>query len=268
MRAFSGPLFLLFAFGGGADALRMSIHQQFTIPDCAHQVLSQYDPVPPPALKLTLPKVDAVFVLHAPVLENRRNVLKAELAKAGLIDSATWVTWFNKNDLGNMGELDEEVRKCFFAQPNMFSAGVRSLSMKHLWVYTHMMRKGLQNVVVMEDDAAFNYGSFPSPAQSLNDLVAEVPHDYDMVQLSGCLGMHAGKNKINEHLYGPGYASRCASGYLVSLKGATAMAERIFKTGIDLPADHEINQIGKAAGYWYEPYLWDQSELGGTTVSL
>merc|ERR1711972_21525 len=106
---------LVFAFSGGADALRISSQQQFTIPGCADQVLSKYDPVPPLALKLTLPKVDAVFVLHAPVLENRSNALKAELAKAGLNDSATWVTWFNKNDLGNMGELDAEVHKCFFA---------------------------------------------------------------------------------------------------------------------------------------------------------
>lgn len=275
-------LFLVFAFCGGADALRLANHrgghsggdpEQFTfetIPDCAKQVMSQYDPAPPPALKSTLPNVDAIFVMHYPPLKERRIVLTAELAKAGLNDTVTWVTWLNKGC-----DDDQEFHKCFFAHhpKKSMSAPVRSLSMKNVWVYTHMIRKGLKNAIVMEDDSAFDYTTFPNPVQSLNELVATVPHDYDFVHISGCKNFHrhAHENnkhrKINDHLYGPNFESRCTSGYLVSLKGATRMLEEIFKNGIRRPIDHQINEIGAQGGYWYEPYLWEQTELGGTSLA-
>mmetsp|Transcript_74104 Transcript_74104/g.167906 ORF Transcript_74104/g.167906 Transcript_74104/m.167906 type:complete len:283 (+) Transcript_74104:41-889(+) len=249
------------------------LHYEEYIRPCLPPVMEQYDPEPPAALRNAVPGVDAVFVVHAPGLTMRREALEKELVRVGLNDSVTWVTWFNKDFING---LSKEMRSCLIAKQKWYgvgslSNGTISLALKHLWVYWQVRRRGYQRAVVMEDDAVFS-----PKARIIRDLwesaewAATVP--FSLLHFSACSGHHdrpTDKNKRKTaHIWGPGYHSRCTAGYMVSNKGAKALLDNVYGrpgVGIDRPSDHQQNTIGKGSGYWYEPLLWKQSNLGGVS---
>lgn len=223
------------------------------VPLCAQQIFDQYPPV---ASNAKVAGLDAVYVLHYPPLVDRKRAADAELERVGLAAATYFMTSLNKED------LTSDIRDCLVNSQKQ-SGGVDSLSIKHLWAYYHTLKNKYKHVLVMEDDMHFETANV---IESLQELVRSVPADYTTVHISGCLGFHAlDPPKFGSHLHGPGQASRCTSGYVISEKGAKQMLEKVLLDlgGITLPADHQQNGVIDNGGYWYEPYLATQTDLGG-----
>merc|ERR1711865_424478 len=104
-----------------------------------------------------------------------------------------------------------DAQECFFnVGSNQLSAGGKSLCLKHVWVYYHMVRNDLDNVVVMEDDPLFT----AEAGKALRALPKELRQakGYTTVMPSGCNHEHARRyggpgSKKTQHLWGPGYNS-------------------------------------------------------------
>ena len=84
-----------------------------------------------------------------------------------------------------------------------------------------MVEKSLENVLILEDDAAFVYSDFTSHDSLWQHILANLPASYDMIFLSG-FGRHNVGKKITDHIY-LGQVSRVASMYMISQKGARNM---------------------------------------------
>merc|ERR1719265_1351375 len=99
------------------------------------------------------------------------------MSNAGLDEIATWVPWFEEDDLRHRPRADIAcVFNQQYAEPLLASPHGRALSrnMKHLWVYHEMVRRQLGNVVVMEDNPVFRdeLGDLP---KNLQELFASLP---------------------------------------------------------------------------------------------
>eukprot|EP00420_Gonyaulax_spinifera_P029571 CAMPEP_0197880138 /NCGR_PEP_ID=MMETSP1439-20131203/8036_1 /TAXON_ID=66791 /ORGANISM="Gonyaulax spinifera, Strain CCMP409" /LENGTH=84 /DNA_ID=CAMNT_0043499681 /DNA_START=26 /DNA_END=277 /DNA_ORIENTATION=+ len=83
------------------------------------------------------------------------------------------------------------------------SNGTLSLALKHLWVYHQVLRHGLSQAIVMEDDSYF--GDNTDVIGALNDVVANIdsmPTAYNLLELSGCkYAMHATTFQQTDHIY-------------------------------------------------------------------
>lgn len=139
----------------------------------------------------------------------------------------------------------------------------------HFWVHYYVMLRGLTNVIIMEDDAYF------CAAETLNSSVAELlaevrtlDPNYSIVQLSGCPCGHPLRkphpaSRKTSHIFGPGFPNRCTGGYLLSLKGATALVQQQLMRRLNRPSDHQLDSIGTETSYWRWPYLWFQGCSSG-----
>ena len=120
--------------------------------------------------------------------------------------------------------------------------GEDSLSTKHMWVYFTMLKhQGLHNVLVIEDDADFEIDGigrdWTQEGHIWQQILHELPPDYDLVMLSGFPGMRRRGTKLTERLY-LAQESRVSSMYLVSRKGARNMLLSLPLVG---PIDFQIN---------------------------
>lgn len=271
----------------GRDPAERSQQKASVVPGCAAQYLDQLGPASPNA---GYGNLGGIFVVHASPLVERRAILEKRLERVGLNGTATWVTWLDEDYVAHMS-ADE--RLCFITPEEKAwvprsrrlwdtSNKTHSLCLKHLWVYYHTAKHGLENVVVMEDDTEFMREDV---VQELQRLPSVLPRDYLVVHVSGCWGgIHAntsepplpGSGPGQGRVYGPGYGSRCASGYMISQRGAQKMLSTIFgrakdairgpkNYGIDRLPDRQQDGVMNEGGFWYEPYLWEQTDHGGQT---
>ncbi|CAE8647929.1 unnamed protein product [Polarella glacialis] len=234
--------------GGGA-------REEF-IPACARSIFDQHEPA---RLPEAVPGLNRIFILHYPKLTARRARCDQQLAEHGLANSSFFMAVLNKPD------LTADILSCLVRPVGQThtSLGAQSLAIKHLWAYYHCWKGNHQHCLVMEDDFEFKVASMKN---SLASLMQETPPDYTTVHVSVCLNMHDFGHVVpRTHLHGPGKSSRCTSGYLVSKHGAELMLRRVFTDlhGITMPADHQQNGVIDTGGYWYEPPMMIQSDLGG-----
>lgn len=85
-----------------------------------------------------------------------------------------------------------------------------------------MIKQSLDNVLVLEDDAQFVHLDWTSEDSAYQELLRDLPPDYDILFLCGRPGAFNYGEKLTERLY-LGQHSRQASMYLISQKGARNM---------------------------------------------
>lgn len=123
------------------------------------------------SIELPLP----VYVVHAPELEVRRMALEPDL-QAGNMGLTVWVEGFRENDFLQSPELAE----CFFSAEVAAAATsqngtglllrrMASTTLKHWFVYWHMISEGFAEALVLEDDAR--------PKQSWISTLAQLKQD-------------------------------------------------------------------------------------------
>jgi len=215
-----------------------------------------------------LPGYDGLFVIHYNRLIERRVALEKSLARMGLQNVASWVDWLNKEDVDRM---DDPSKLCLNGLGYDGNSGLMSLNLKHLWVYWYTASHKLQNVLVMEDDPLFQ--TDVNIVTRLHEIVTQLPRNYSIAYVGTCStwehSVHSWKvngrlgNRVPDTtLFGPGYPSRCANGYVLSERGAREMLLFMINTGIHAPADNMQDEVLSQGSYWTEEPLWKQTDLG------
>ena len=192
------------------------------------------------------------YVAHYTRSPQRLPALTAQLDDVGL--SAFIVTAFDKEQLSD-ADLD-----CFvLAQGSTkLSEGEISLSLKHYWMYSDIVRHRRAASLVLEDDAIFGDGF----ATALQDTLAALEtHSFDFAFVGGCLDLKPAVPVAFSHGSLSFYRtnlSRCSHGYIVSLEGARKMLRYL---PFDDPIDFHINVHNETlASYWVEPSFVDQNK--------
>jgi hypothetical protein len=281
---------------GGADADNAPFTWD-SVPPCAQEFFSQYQPEPPNSLGMAklLPGFDAFYIIHDSSHAKRKTRLDTMMQSStldGLNELATWVDWLNEEELR---KVPHDAMSCIFnktyAEPLFLQSlrGPLSRNLKHLWVYHEIMRRQLSNVLVMEDDPVFKIGleeTLPRLQELMHDLVntssdaapsdREVEHvimlgDSDLssghswrdVEIVNAFENSHAELRKSEHLYGPGgLGQRGAGGYVISASNAAAILQYVYDNfRVDAEADVLMeNALGPDGFYWYEPPLWVQSQ--------
>jgi len=165
---------------------------------------------------------DAVIVTHYTPLEERKKAITDRVRKTLGVDPI-FIEDFDREDLSNedvqcFGNVDAQ--KAFVNRAA--GKGEVSLTMKHFAAYFYMVQQSLDNVLILEDDAAFMHSGWTDRDSYWQKIIRELPPDYDLVFLSGFGAMHNQGKRITDHLY-LAQQSRVASMYLTSQKGARNM---------------------------------------------
>lgn len=240
---------------------------------CLEELFWSIDPPETPSIFHMLPGYDRLFILHYNKLKERRTILQTSLAKMGLDTSAVWVDWLNKEAVDNM---DARLRTCLKPAQGL-SPGLFSLNLKHFWVYWYAVRHNLGHVLVLEDDPSFT--DIDSVVGKLRIIISQMPPDYMIAYVGSCatkyssirsmeatfsLAAHfrSGTQFMNTSLYGPGYPSRCANGYIISQTGAKTMLQHAIKASSAAVDDIQTAALSSGS-YWLDPPLWKQTDFGG-----
>ena len=79
-----------------------------------------------------------------------------------------------------------------------------------------MIQNSLDNVLILEDDAAFMYSDWTGFGSYWQSILRDLPASYDIIILSAFGNMHKKGEKITDHIY-LAQQSRQASMYMVSV---------------------------------------------------
>lgn len=189
--------------------------------------------------------VDAVFVIHYARLIERKKYQTTQLQRL-LGKPPIWVEWFDRDAM----TLDDYC--CGVTAERLSESpkwSKKSLILKQFFVLYLQLKYGLCDVMVLEDDAMFlnatraqakvGYTDFRSPASSWNLMMGELPSDYDFLFFSQCRFMTAPPTPGCLFLT-PAGVSRCAGGYLSSIKAAYNM---LLSLPIASSFDHQMNLL-------------------------
>ena len=118
---------------------------------------------------------DAVFVTHyTPLKERKKAVIKRVRESLGV--DPIFVEDFDREDLS-----DDDV-KCFGNSKAQLAyirrvskKGEVSLTLKHIVIYFYMIQHSLENVLVLEDDAAFMHSDWVSKDSVWQKIMQDLP---------------------------------------------------------------------------------------------
>ena len=223
---------------------------------------------------------DAVFVTHYTPLRSRKTEM-IERVQSQLGIFPTFVEDFDRETLTDEHFecfSDRTAQKAYITRHT--SRGEDSLSLKHMAIYHHVIHNSLQNVLVLEDDATFVHTDWRSSNSTWQKIIRDLPHDYDVLFLSGCCDIHNVGTKVTENLYFA-QASRVTSMYMISQKGARNLLRSL---PLVAPIDFHMNFAAMPATEWHnltgierdprtqnikffhtEPYLSEQILPEGST---
>ncbi len=197
-------------------------------------------------LPVILPRIDerfsldGVFVPHYTKLTHRKATMK-ERVRQWVGVEPVFVDQFDKEELTdevNFCVNNREVQQKFILRHT--TDGENSLSMKHFLIFYHIVKMGLQNVIVMEDDAVLFNKDFLSPESEWQIIFRDLPEDYDIVMMSKFFEYRHQGAAAGPHLV-LAQQSEVTSMYLVSNKGARNMLRTLPLVG---PIDFQINYAG------------------------
>ena len=191
---------------------------------------------------------DAVFITHYTPLSSRKTeMIERVQSQLGIVP--TFVEDFDRE------ALTDEHFECFSdrtaQQAYIYrhtTRGEDSLSLKHMAIYYHIVRNSFQNVLVLEDDAMFVHPDWRSNNSIWQKILRDLPHDYDVLFLSGCCDIHEVGTKVTEHLYFA-QESRVSSMYMISQKGARNLLRSL---PLVAPIDFHMNYAAMNMTKWHD----------------
>jgi GR25 family glycosyltransferase involved in LPS biosynthesis len=142
----------------------------------------------------------------------------------------------------------------------------KAITLSHIYCYREIAEK-YDYALILEDDAIF-CDNFTS---KLNDYMAQLPPDWDMLFIGDGCGLHIPTDVINSSssnifrkcheptFWGGDGATRCVDSYIVNKKCAQAILD--YKQKIGRAIDWWLNQVirdCKLNVYWAEPTLVTQ----------
>lgn len=202
--------------------------------------------------------VDAVFVLSVRSFAERIEHVRGEMARHAI--DFEFVFEFDAN------AIPAEVQQRRFAPSDMKSAH-QSLVLKHLRTWQLALERGLERVLVFEDDAVL--------ADDFADQFAQAMHAAD--SLTGPYLVYLGRGN-NQHIGLPGAQRLIAGGPLPATDALVfnrAAAQRrldyLATHRITRPADWLIRETDAAVGvahYWLTRPIVEQGSMNGRFASV
>jgi len=215
-----------------------------TLDSCVADLLSSH--TMPYNLPLVNPVFgfDAVFVIHYTPLADRKKVMMERIRQVIGVNPI-FIEDFDREALA-----DEDV-ECFGDSKAQMAyiqrvakKGEVSLTMKHFTAYFYMVQQSLDNVLVLEDDAAFAQSDWTSKESVWQKILRDLPESYDLLLLSAFGNNRRRGEKITDHIY-LAQQSRVASMYLISQKGARNMLRSLPMVSIiDFQMNYAANHTG------------------------
>jgi glycosyl transferase family 25 len=132
-------------------------------------------------------------------------------------------------EVGRDGTYSEALAIEKFSRP--LSPAEIGCAMSHLGVYRRIVESGAEMAVVLEDDAMLT----PAFAEDLRALVADLPADWDLVQLVYACRAHEPVSPRAVRFTMQGAMPVAAAGYLLRASGARKILEQAYP--IHYPAD-------------------------------
>jgi GR25 family glycosyltransferase involved in LPS biosynthesis len=161
------------------------------------------------------------FCISLPRARKRRELMQRQADGLGLsnfrIVDAVDASTLDAGALVSDGVYDDEETRRLHGSP--LTLGQIACSLSHGLLYERIAAEGLEQAVILEDDALF-------VAQNLDALrPSELPHDYDVVLLNSFLMHEPPRGHIQGNLYSDESYRGSTAGYLVSGRGAKKLAE-------------------------------------------
>jgi len=184
--------------------------------------------------------IDGIFVVHYKPLKHRRQAMDLRV-RSVFKYAPTFVEELDRNELSDADfacASDRHLQHLFIKRPT--KRGEDSLTLKHMAVFNFMMQQNITNVLVLEDDAVFLQTDWISASSQWQNILLELPKDYDILMLSGYKNFHRRGKQISKHLF-LAQQSRVSSAYVISKKGAMNMLRTL---PIVSPIDFQINYAG------------------------
>jgi glycosyl transferase family 25 len=202
------------------------------------------------------PGLDGIFVVHAKSLTDRRASIERQLGALGL--PFDFVLDYD------VGDIPDALRQRLIRTDTLRPAQ-ESCALKHWRAHQLMVERGLQRVLVLEDDVILSDHFLDALGKALaEDDRIPGPH----VTFLGCGGHYyvpRDQLRAGQLLYRRDQG-KFGDSYLVNLGAARRRLETIEREGIALPIDHVFETADRAAGtpmYWLEPPIVEQGSHNG-----
>ena len=148
-----------------------------------------------------------------------------------------------------------------YAPKNISLADI-AVSISHLLIWKHVIKRNHKQVLILEDDILF----FRDSIQKLKNIIEVLPNDFDLVSLEDGAGMHAtmfGHTlRPDKLLYDiPTGRMRCCGAYIISGKACANICKWHQQKKWTLEIDHVLDLYGKLGllnVYWAEPCVFTQ----------
>lgn len=206
--------------------------------------------------------INKIYVCHYTKLVDRVEILKNQLDKYNL--QADWVTKYDKEDIKieDLESILPNYDKYFYTHGviRKLRAPEISIMLKHYHIWNDMISNNIQNALILEDDALL----VEDFSNKFNEQTKGIKSDYDFIWVGSCCNLHA--EFKGEHLIEKN-SSRCAHGYLLSLKAAKILHSNIKNN--NFPVDFYFNNIIQSLNlksYWMEPDLISQNSIFVTSI--
>ena len=204
--------------------------------------------------------IDAIFVIHAASLAERRALIEAQLTALGLRHE--FILDYD------IPEIPESLRQRMFRTGSL-SPAQQSCSLKHWQAHVLAEQRGYARILVLEDDVilARNFGAVFERALS-EELAIREQH----VTFLGCGGHYyvpAAELEPGRLLYRRNQG-KFADSYIVGRDAVKQRLQWIAERGIDRPIDHLFEAIDRETGtamYWLEPPVVEQGSHNGRFTS-
>jgi glycosyl transferase family 25 len=204
--------------------------------------------------------IDAIFVIHAACLAERRKLIEAQLSARRMAHE--FIADYDAEAIP-AGIRDSMIRGAGL------SAGQQSCALKHWHAHVLADERNYERVLVLEDDVVLAPDFSARLCEVLQeDAAIEAPH----VSFLGCGGhYYVAKSELEpgRMLYRRDQG-RFADSYIVN-RGAIAL--RLWwlaQNGIAHPIDHQFEIADRATGtamYWLEPPITEQGSHNGRFAS-
>lgn len=204
--------------------------------------------------------IDAIFVIHAATLAERRQLIESQLKALGMAHE--FILDFD------IPAIPQALRTRLIRSDSL-SPAQQSCALKHWQAHVLAEQRGLQRVLVLEDDVILASDFAPVLARALREecSIAE-PH----VTFLGCGGHYyvpQADLQANQLLYRRDQG-RFADSYLINRAAVRRRLEWIEAHGITRPIDHLFEAIDRETGtamYWLEPPVVEQGSHNGRFAS-
>ena len=204
--------------------------------------------------------IDAIFIIHAASLAERRKLIEAQLSALGMAHE--FILDYD------VGAIPDALRKRMI-RTDALSPPQQSCALKHWRAHVLADQRGHDRVLVLEDDVILA----PDFATALQRALAEdtaitSPH----VTFLGCGGHYyvPKADLMPGRLLYRRDQGKFADSYLVNRGAVKRRLQWIEQHGIARPIDHLLEAIDREAGtpmYWLEPPIVEQGSHNGRFAS-